>query len=46
MSGLRLDSWIMTDNLVTLLETEIDSILGHLQGLESVEAALRHTLGL
>jgi mRNA interferase MazF len=45
-SGLRLDSWIMTDNLVTLLETEIDSILGQLQGLESVEAALRHTLGL
>jgi mRNA interferase MazF len=29
-AGLRLDSVIMADNLATLLETEMDSILAHL----------------
>jgi len=28
-AGLRLDSVIMTDNLATILETEMDSVLGH-----------------
>jgi mRNA interferase MazF len=44
-AGLRLDSVIMTDNLVTVANTEIDSALGRLPMAE-VDAALRHTLGL
>jgi mRNA interferase MazF len=45
-AGLRLDSVIMADNLATLLETEMDSILGHLPDMKSVDAALKHTLAL
>jgi mRNA interferase MazF len=45
-AGLRLDSVIMTDNLATILETEIDSILGHLPEMKSVNTALKHTLAL
>ena len=44
-AGLRLDSVIMTDNLVTVANTEIDSVLGALP-MKEVETALRHTLGL
>lgn len=44
-AGLRLDSVIMTDNLVTVANTEIDSVLGSLP-MKEVDAALRHTLGL
>ena len=45
-SGLRLDSVIMCDNLATVMESEIDCVLGHLGDLELMEAALRHTLNL
>jgi mRNA interferase MazF len=45
-SGLRLDSIIMTDNLVTVLDSEIDSVLGNLTDMKEVENALRHTFGL
>jgi len=45
-AGLRLDSVIMTDNLATILETEMDSVLGHLPELKSTNAALKHTLAL
>jgi mRNA interferase MazF len=45
-SGLRLDSVIMTDNIVTVLETEIDSILGRLPDMKAVDNALRHSFGL
>ena len=45
-AGLRLDSVIMTDNLATVLDAEIDSVLGHLPDLKAVEAALKHTLSL
>ena len=45
-AGLRLDSVIMTDNLTTVLESEIDSILGRLPALGLVETALKHTLSL
>ncbi len=45
-SGLRIDSIIMTDNLVTVLDSEIDSVLGSLPNFEKVEDALRHTFGL
>jgi mRNA interferase MazF len=45
-AGLRLDSVIMTDNLATILETEMDSILGHFLEMKSVDAALKYTLAL
>lgn len=45
-AGLRLDSVIMTDNLATVLDNEVDLILGHLPDMQAVDAALKHTLGL
>ena len=45
-SGLLTDSVIMTDNLATILETEIDRAIGRLTERERVDAAIRHTLGL
>ena len=45
-SGLRLDSVIMTDNLATVLESEIDSVLGRWPDMAAVNAALKHTLAL
>ena len=44
-SGLLTDSVIMTDNLATVSETEIDRIIGPLP-MVNIDAALRHTLGL
>ena len=44
-AGIRLDSVVMTDNLATVLESEIDSVLGHLPNIADVDAALKHTLG-
>ena len=45
-AGLRLDSVIMTDNLATVLDNEVDFVLGHLPDMKAVDAALKHTLGL
>ena len=45
-AGLRLDSVVMTDNLATITESEIDSVLGHLPDISKVNDALRHTLGI
>jgi mRNA interferase MazF len=45
-TGLLTDSVIMTDNLVTLLENEIDRKIGIFLNMSTVDAALRHTLGL
>jgi mRNA interferase MazF len=45
-AGIRLDSIIMTDNLVTISDSEIDSILGTLPNMSEVETALRYTFGL
>jgi len=45
-SGLRTDSIIMTDNIVTVLKTEIDSVLGKLPGMQAVNNALPHSFGL
>jgi mRNA interferase MazF len=45
-SGLRTDSIIMTDNIVTVLETEIDSVLGKLPDMKAVDDALRYSFGL
>ncbi|HEX5471867.1 MAG TPA: type II toxin-antitoxin system PemK/MazF family toxin [Lacipirellulaceae bacterium] len=44
--GLRTDSIVMTDNLATVQEMEIDRSLGHMPDMSAVDAALRHTLGL
>jgi mRNA interferase MazF len=45
-SGLQTTSVIMTDNLVTIAESELDQTLGRLPDLSEVESALRHTLGI
>lgn len=45
MSGLLNDSVVMTDNLATVAETEIDRVIGILS-MSNVDAALRHTLAL
>jgi mRNA interferase MazF len=45
-AGIRLDSVVMTDNLATVLESEIDSVLGHMADMLEVDGALKHTLGL
>ena len=45
-SGLLMDSVIMTDNLATLLATEIDRAIGVWSDMDAVDAALRHTLRL
>jgi mRNA interferase MazF len=44
--GLRTDSVVMTDNLATVLEMEIDRRLGHLPDMSTIDVALRFTLGL
>jgi mRNA interferase MazF len=38
------DSVIMTDNLATVLDTEIDKVIGFWSEMSLVDAALRHTL--
>ena len=45
-SGLRLESVVMTDNIVTVLENEIDSVLGKLPDMKAVDDALRYSFGL
>jgi mRNA interferase MazF len=45
-SGLKRDSVIMTDNLVTVLHSEIDRKIGTWKDMPAVDAALRITLGL
>ena len=45
-SGLLADSVIMTDNLATLLEKAIQSVIGSIPDMTDVDAALRHTLAL
>jgi mRNA interferase MazF len=47
-AGLRLDSVILTDNLATIRETEIDSVLGTMPQptMAAIDNALRHTLSL
>jgi mRNA interferase MazF len=44
-SGLLTDSVVMTDNLATIAEGEIDRIIGKLP-MAKVDTALRHTLDL
>lgn len=45
-SGLTSDSVIMTDNLATLLDNEIDRQIGALPDMTFVDAALKYSLGL
>ena len=45
-SGLRLDSWLMTDNLATVLDSEIATVLGQLPDMSATETALKYTLAL
>lgn len=45
-TGLLADSVILTDNLVTVLEIEIDRKIGVWSDMGAIDAALRHTLGL
>jgi mRNA interferase MazF len=44
--GLLSDSVVMTDNLATVLNSEIDRGIGKCDDMRTVDAALRHTLGL
>jgi len=43
---LLADSVIMTDNLVTLLEVEIDRKIGIWSNMAAVDTAIKHTLGI
>ncbi len=45
-AGLKTDSVIMADNLATILDNEIDRVIGRLEQMDAVDAALRHTLRL
>jgi mRNA interferase MazF len=45
-TGLHADSVIMTDNLATILESNIQRVIGVWPDMAAVDAALRHTLGL
>lgn len=44
-SGLLTDSVVMTDNLATIAESEINRVIGVLP-MDTIDSALRHTLGL
>jgi mRNA interferase MazF len=44
--GLRTDSVVVTDNLTTVLDREIDKAIGHCPVMRDVDQALRLTLGL
>jgi mRNA interferase MazF len=43
---ILMDSVVMTDNLATVIENEIDRDLGYLEDMSEIEAALRRTLAL
>ena len=45
-AGILMDSVVMTDNLATIRETEIDRAIGDLPDMAEVNDALRHTLDL
>lgn len=44
--GLLTDSVVVTDNLATVLDREIDKTIGHCPVMPVVDAALKQTLGL
>lgn len=45
-AGILTDSVVMTDNLATVRDGEIDRMIGSLKDMSPVDEALRHTLGL
>jgi len=45
-TGILMDSVVMTDNLATIRETEIDRTIGNLQDMSKIDKALKHTLNL
>lgn len=45
-SGLLTDSVVMTDNLATILNSEIDKAIGTLSEMDMVDKALCHTLSI
>lgn len=45
-SGLRLDSIVMTDNIVTVRSSEIDSVLGQIADMSAVDKGLQYSFGL
>jgi len=44
--GIITDSVIVADNLATILEREIDKVIGNCEETEKVDQALRRALGL
>ncbi len=44
--GLLSDSIVVTDNLATVLEREIDKTIGYCPEMPLIDQALKHTLGL
>lgn len=44
--GLRTDSVVMTDNMATVLDSEIDRVIGRCNDMTAIDAALRQTLAL
>lgn len=45
-AGFLTDSVVMTDNLATVRDSEIDRVIGSLNDMSVVNEALRHTLAL
>jgi mRNA interferase MazF len=45
-AGVLMDSVVMTDNLATVRESEIDRRLGTISNSTAINQAMRHTLGL
>lgn len=45
-SGILMNSIVMTDNLATIRETEIDRSIGRIVDMSELDRALRHTLAL
>jgi mRNA interferase MazF len=45
-AGILMDSVVMTDNLATVRESEIDRNLGTIRDMKDIDTSLRHTLSL
>src|SRR5688572_14618499 len=44
--GVLTDSVVMTDNVATILHTEIDRAIGRHPAMSEIQTAVRHTFGL
>lgn len=45
-AGILMDSVVMTDNLATVRESEIDKVIGTMANMDKIDQALKHTLSL